>query len=414
MGKPPLDNVSVADIRKDKRDLSPNITKLIDILDFEIDRINVELSRPGWTHWAMLGGIASALWLLSIELEKHQVSILNTAFLFLVINIAYDNFISINGLLASIVDPTKGPRFASAYSLLSQSRSFMLISLSRLIVIIALLQFTIIHTYGYYVYVLEMVYILYAFTLIALFSISFTTIPFPVGRTKRKKKDIIFAAALVAALTYALYSMVYFIYNNRTYFALTELRVSALIMVVTILLLKIADKKNEYLLLPKLIDIRRDILLDKISAENAKKQIEIALIGLGLTDIVQKEVLSILEKYEIANNSLELFESHINDINKDIDEKHIDNAKVKTTELMMKLDSPDNLLRKVKENITDIRKELPKLVLKLRFTKQWSEDTEKEAVVIGEMIMEQLKKVDERVSNVLNSLMILKDKIRLD
>jgi hypothetical protein len=61
-----------------------NVELALNVIDFEIERIESEQSRPGWTLWAVYGTIASLLWLLGKEYEKGHVDIFNVAQLLLV------------------------------------------------------------------------------------------------------------------------------------------------------------------------------------------------------------------------------------------------------------------------------------------------------------------------------------------
>jgi len=69
---------------------STSTQQALDVIDFEIARIESEQTRPGWTLWAVFGAITSLLWLLSNEYEKGNVQIFNVAQIVLVLSIARD------------------------------------------------------------------------------------------------------------------------------------------------------------------------------------------------------------------------------------------------------------------------------------------------------------------------------------
>jgi len=117
-------------------------------LDFEIKRIDSEISRPGWTSWAILGGIASAAWLLSLEIEKFGFNSANVLALILALNIVYDTLNYFRALLEeNHYDKDASPKFGLASSLFSASRSFMLLDFIRYGAIIYFLRKHIINIY---------------------------------------------------------------------------------------------------------------------------------------------------------------------------------------------------------------------------------------------------------------------------
>jgi hypothetical protein len=60
--------------------------ELIELLEFEIARIEKEQERPGWTKWALAGAVASCGWLLLDQFESHSnlIKISNALFLLLI------------------------------------------------------------------------------------------------------------------------------------------------------------------------------------------------------------------------------------------------------------------------------------------------------------------------------------------
>src|SRR5687768_1148215 len=77
-----------------------DVKRLLELIDFEINRIDAEESRPGWTRWALFASVASAFWLLTIELENNAFSWKGALFVFLGLWIAYDTFKEIQLLVS--------------------------------------------------------------------------------------------------------------------------------------------------------------------------------------------------------------------------------------------------------------------------------------------------------------------------
>lgn len=66
--------------------------QIIKSIDFELDLINKESARPGWTKWAIYGSFAAAVWLLVSLFESHNFNFINIAQLYLALH-----FISSSG-----------------------------------------------------------------------------------------------------------------------------------------------------------------------------------------------------------------------------------------------------------------------------------------------------------------------------
>jgi len=66
------------------------IDRIIHLLDFEIDRLRSEARQPGWTKWALIGGVGTCGWLLLSELTDKAISWPNVAVIFLVASIVWD------------------------------------------------------------------------------------------------------------------------------------------------------------------------------------------------------------------------------------------------------------------------------------------------------------------------------------
>lgn len=76
---------------------------VLQYLNQEINQLLADQKQPGWTVWALLGALATTLWLLSEELGAPSVSVSNSLLLFLVFSIS----LHILGLLKHMVSQPK-------------------------------------------------------------------------------------------------------------------------------------------------------------------------------------------------------------------------------------------------------------------------------------------------------------------
>ena len=56
---------------------SADFERVLHVLDFEIDRIQTEQQRPGWSIWAIYGALGTSIWLLSEQIASATASLTN-------------------------------------------------------------------------------------------------------------------------------------------------------------------------------------------------------------------------------------------------------------------------------------------------------------------------------------------------
>lgn len=119
------------------QETSEEFNRIIELLEFEITQIRTEESQPGWTTWALLGGLATTLWLFALEIENHGANLQTTLFLFLVFSLTLDTLKLLHRLISPSSSFLKSAfRFQSAYSQLSQTRASILLDIARSVVLI--------------------------------------------------------------------------------------------------------------------------------------------------------------------------------------------------------------------------------------------------------------------------------------
>jgi hypothetical protein len=74
-------------------------SRFLDYLDTEIEQVQDEMSRPGWTRWAILGGLATISWLILQEWEKGLINYDYVSALWLAGVVFFFASMSINSLI---------------------------------------------------------------------------------------------------------------------------------------------------------------------------------------------------------------------------------------------------------------------------------------------------------------------------
>ena len=108
---------------------SPQIDHVLHALEFEIDRIRSREKESGWTIWALLGSLATVVWLLLGELKSEAVRWPNVLVILLVFSLLIANVSFLVGLVAQEKLPReKGRRFRFSHYL-GENRLQMLFGL---------------------------------------------------------------------------------------------------------------------------------------------------------------------------------------------------------------------------------------------------------------------------------------------
>jgi len=107
----------------EEKDYNASAQKLIDLLEFEIDRIEEARKRPGWTVWALVAAISTLLWagLSALDVAQH-FTISTIGFLFLTLTAASDALRSLLSLLTVDASNDSDNRFRPSADLFGQSR----------------------------------------------------------------------------------------------------------------------------------------------------------------------------------------------------------------------------------------------------------------------------------------------------
>lgn len=285
---------------------SEEFNRVVELLEFEITQIRAEESQPGWTVWALVGGIATTLWLLAIEIEQHGANLQNIALVYLVLSLA----LRVIKVLYRVISPNEAImksafRFQHTHSILSTTRASILLDIAHCVIfilIVASLRQVLrpsVSTISYVVFgILQLVFL-------GAFVLSYLKIPITDYQTSRVRQMSPVAYLLLGVAVFVLIGCAEPLYSRRVLPSVSDYRVAGLLVAISQLFTLLAKRAPNTPLLQTLIGIRRNLAFGKLDLEDAKRQIDIALEGMTVSDVLQDEIAKLLSKVERISIHLE-------------------------------------------------------------------------------------------------------------
>ncbi|MDT5271151.1 MAG: hypothetical protein QOH49_3337 [Acidobacteriota bacterium] len=287
-------------------DQSEEFNRIIGVLEFEIARIRVEESQPGWTTWALLGGLATTWWFLTVEIESHGADLRVIAYLFLVYYLALASIRILHNLVSGrSFNLGTALRFRFSHSRFSKTRSSLLIEICQSVVLIYIVT-----KYKSAVHSVFSIaaYLFLGIDLLAgmlVFALSVINIPFTDPHASMKRRLMPAAYLFCGVGVIALVGFADALFNRTISPLMSEYRITGLLIAITQILIIFGKREQDTPLLQSLIDIRRNLGLGRLQLDDAKHQIEIALEGMTASDVLQDELAMLLSHIEGINIRLE-------------------------------------------------------------------------------------------------------------
>ncbi len=288
---------------------STNRQNILNALDFEITQIQHEYSRPGWTLWALLGALSTSIWLLLDEIEKTKINFHYGFFAFLTISIVLDGF-SLLKFLTSSESRSSKAGVSKFFTDLFKVRHIVLLFLIRTVLILYIgyiykswvpkLSITLFFTYYGVGVLLLLVFLALSFTRFPIIR-SGTKYPFPAKWLKRLLVFFIIIGAIIIAYGYLEACI-----NAQSFLRAPEYRFGGLLWTIGFIVLKLGMGVYTPILLESLIELRRDLLFDRINTSSAKRQMGIILSGLEVSDLLQEDIREIYRLYDEVNKEFKI------------------------------------------------------------------------------------------------------------
>lgn len=272
------------------------------VLDFEIERFQDEQHRPGWSVWALYGGLSAALWLLVDQVSSTTFHLTKSAQIF----IALSAVMSARHFLGYLqqfgkTTPERTPGFQWAPDSTNRLEIIRSIFKNLLIAVCALIFTSGIHWY-YYI----PTSLIYGFCgLLGLVALLLSMFRLPISRVEprlRGSRQIV-AGIVLWSFGIGILSMIAFGYGSALIVSTgltsaTDARAAMLLVAFLFLLRLLAEDYSSSPLLLSLVETRRELAFGKLSASVAIEQAEIAILGMNESIVLQEDLRSVLQRLE--------------------------------------------------------------------------------------------------------------------
>lgn len=302
---------------------SEDRSQLLNLLNEEILRINQEETRPGWTIWALIAGLATCFWLLMNQFEAHTNSwpLIQTMLIGLTL-LGFSVKMTISHL-NGIFSKSSSDRIITIKEILSNSRLTLLISAAWVVLMLCLTYQETGLTY-HWIRTVSLVFLgIHSFSIIIalILSIALSNNSFlhfrkdpATGKLEKPKYSrfaVIFSAIQLILVSVAAYSRVFDMIQSER-FEISEFKISFLIISMLVIIFFIASVGSKSSLGESLIDLRRDLILEKLPVEQIRKQMDLALKGKKIDDYFNNEISHVLNSSQSFNKELFLTSEKIN------------------------------------------------------------------------------------------------------
>lgn len=286
------------------RDLKSEL--FYDFLSSEINHLKDEMQRPGWTKWAIIGGLATLTWLTLNEFANNALINQNNISFIVIGSVFIYNFISL--LMYSLGGgPITKPdaKYFMSNQFIGLNRFYLLLHLLQYVVMIFLVSNLL---SGLGKQTITLIYILtslFAFMFLSVLVLSYFRIPFNVSR-KSPWKFRIFWFSLVILMLIVILKIFHFYFDHSENFHISDFRISALCLGMFYLTLLLIKKPQHTLMLSSLIEIRRKLIFHNLDIGEAVRQTEIALTGLRASNLLHNFIVNFIKLCDEFNSKIDL------------------------------------------------------------------------------------------------------------
>jgi len=296
---------------------SPEIDRVIHFLEYEINSRRSEATRPGWTTWAILGAIASLLWLMFSVLDTSESnSWLNILYITLLLSVSFDLLFLLNVFFSSAAFKQFGR--AGRFEYLDTSiGSFLVLILLRTGVLLILVYCISPKLNNFVEFCCWSFLVLNLIQISLLLVLFYLQIPTPtIPNPRFKGISYIYNIFWLAFGGIATIGLIALIYSKALVPLIPEWRIGFIIFSLSLLILILFRSKTSSILLLQLDDIRRKLSLGQIDLNRAKQQIDLIVHGLAFSDILQSKINDVLVPLYTMQNIYEKYDSELKIIEK--------------------------------------------------------------------------------------------------
>lgn len=275
---------------------------VLHLLDCEIERITSEQARPGWTLWAIIGSLVGVLWLTFSVWETGLLQADIILPLYIITSMLLDTVISLRSLNSKMPKRIDAPlRYSIGYPS-AESRLELVFHIARYIGFLAIVFLYSSAIWWPKVLIVSAACVSVIAIMTLLLIVSFFRVPLPTSLPRMPFINAVIAVSFLGTLIWGLsgYTSVALASLQKT--DISNLRMAGLLVTASYLVWLLARGVKTQPLLISLIEIRRDLSLNRIDVNTAVRQTEIALAGMQVADFVQQDISMMLKIIEQVNS----------------------------------------------------------------------------------------------------------------
>ena len=289
---------------------------LLHLLDTEISAALADSERQGWSSWALIAGVASLLWLTVVQLGPSVPMWGRVGLVYLLWSLGRQAVLDVRGIVNVPQRPAE-PRFWVSNRWLGSSRISLIVQnlhYATIFLLVALFLQQIPSLIGK---LLLAMYLLSFVAGILVFVVSYVPFPIPVGLQFGRSQSIVtFSLGVLvllvdgAGVAAVVYTLIPFDMRNQ----LLDLKIGSLLFAATYLVIQLSSQGAVGPLVESLRVIRRNLLLGKITTQDAAHQAEIAISGFHVSDLLQSDIQLYLQTQAQFANEIQIVAQSIDAI----------------------------------------------------------------------------------------------------
>ncbi|NPV84232.1 MAG: hypothetical protein HPY46_11710, partial [Candidatus Aminicenantes bacterium] len=273
---------------------------LIDLINYELSEIDEEQKRPGWTFWALIGALVTLSWLFINQLPLSKVNFINIGFIYVSLSLIIEFIINLIPIISGQgTSHSREPRYFFTMNLFGSYRIYIFVSLAQYTVLLlvalkiggqlsVITKISIIILMGYSI-------------LVWIFLIILSFLKVPINPQRMGWLTYLTASIISMLFIISLFGCFKKLVIEFEAFTPEEFRASVILLLIAYTIILMSKVRSISPVRSYLISLRRDIILDKIDLDQAQKQIDLALSGLLVEDVLQERIKEVLDCFDQIN-----------------------------------------------------------------------------------------------------------------
>jgi|LGOV01.1.fsa_nt_gb hypothetical protein len=377
-----------------------DVDRLIHFLEFEVESRQAAASRPGWTLWAIVAAISYLAWsflaLMDNNLKPDWISVYYIFYLF---SLCFDLFLI---LIILIPNPNKNVlRYNKRLEPFNvQIGPFLFFVLIRQIALLYTTYYFSTHVSNFNTIVKISCFV---FISLSVFQILLSQLMYHLNVPTPNTPNVKFLSKIIGYLFYlfgllsgsiSVFGLINIIYRKILLPSILDLRMGLIIFGISMLFLLIFMSKPKSILIMQLDNIRKNIVIGRMSLLEAREQTDIIIFGFKLNHVLQniiKDIVALLNEMHMnfvdLNSELKIIEKYISD------EKAEHNDEERTS-MKAILRSIAGRVKYLKDSQNKLMKLKKKLHIKMAFYTGMNKDLNEDAIAI----VDDLKRKENELS----------------